>query len=194
MPTASPTSRPRPGRRGAAAGRRRFAFALFALGIIGTGLLAVPVLAGSAAYAVGEALRLADRPGARRPRGARFYTIIARATLVGVALNFTPLDPIKALFWSAVINGVVAVPIMAIMMRLVTNREVMGRFHAGKRLMVVGWGATRADGPDCGGADALLHHVTAAGAPAPPQRRRLRPGLGLPAGQAARGLVRPAAV
>ena len=87
-----------------------FAFAIFALGIVGTGLLALPVLAGSAAYAVGEALKwrvgLTQSPG----RAKGFYGVIAAATLVGAVLNFTPLDPIKALFWSAVINGVAAVP------------------------------------------------------------------------------------
>ena len=106
----------------------RFAFTIFALGIIGTGLLAVPVLAGSAAYAVGEALKwrvgLAQRPG----RARAFYGTIALATLVGATLNFTPLDPIKALFWSAVINGVAAVPIMVIIMLMASRKQVMGQF------------------------------------------------------------------
>jgi Mn2+/Fe2+ NRAMP family transporter len=88
------------------------------LGIIGTGLLALPVLAGSAAYAVGEALHwqvgLSQRPG----RAKAFYAAIAIATLIGAVLNFRPLDPIKALFWSAVINGVAAVPIMVMIMLL----------------------------------------------------------------------------
>ena len=118
------------------------AFALFALGIIGTGLLAIPVLAGSAAYAVADTFGWPSTLEARVPEARGFYIIILAATVIGFALGFTPLDPIKMLIWSAVLNGVVSVPIMAIMMRLVTNREVMGRFHAGKRLMVVGWGAT----------------------------------------------------
>src|ERR1700678_1956308 len=120
----------------------RFAFTIFALGIIGTGLLAVPVLAGSAAYAVGEALRwrvgLAQRPG----RARAFYGMIALATLVGAALNFTPLDPIKALFWSAVINGVAAVPIMIMIMHLSSRRAVMGQFALGRGLKTFGWLAT----------------------------------------------------
>ncbi len=98
------------------------AFLIFAIGIIGTGMLAVPVLAGSSAYAVGETFRwhvgLARRPG----RAKAFYAVIAVATLLGVLLNFSPIDPIKALFWSAVINGVVAVPVMVLMMMLASNR------------------------------------------------------------------------
>ena len=99
-----------------------FAFVVFACGIIGTGLLAVPVLAGSAAYALAEAMRLADR--ARPPAARRQGVLRARsrsATLIGVAINFVHIDPIKALFWSAVINGVVAVPLMVVMM-LMTMR------------------------------------------------------------------------
>jgi NRAMP (natural resistance-associated macrophage protein)-like metal ion transporter len=119
-----------------------FAFALFALGIIGTGLLAVPVLAGSAAYAVGEA-RKWPTGLARKPREARaFYTTIAIATGVGVAMNFTPIDPIKVLFWSAVINGVVAVPVMAVMMLMARQRRVMGRFAISLPLTAIGWLAT----------------------------------------------------
>jgi NRAMP (natural resistance-associated macrophage protein)-like metal ion transporter len=120
----------------------RFAFTVFALGIIGTGLLALPVLAGSAAYAVGEALHwrvgLAQRPG----RAKAFYGTIAVATLVGAAVNFTPLDPIKALFWSAVINGVVAVPIMVMIMLMACRRAVMGQFTLGPWLKGLGWTAT----------------------------------------------------
>jgi NRAMP (natural resistance-associated macrophage protein)-like metal ion transporter len=120
----------------------RFAFTIFALGIIGTGLLAVPVLAGSAAYAVGEALHW--RVGlAQRPRRARaFYGTIAAATLVGAVLNFTPLDPIKALFWSAVINGVAAVPIMVMIMLMASRQRVMGQFTLTRWLMALGWLAT----------------------------------------------------
>src|SRR6266446_2409727 len=119
-----------------------FAFALFALGIIGTGLLAVPVLAGSAAYAVGEA-RKWPTGLARKPREARaFYTTIAIATGVGVAMNFTPIDPIKALFWSAVINGVVAVPVMTVMMLMTSRRKIMGKFTIGGWLRVLGWLST----------------------------------------------------
>lgn len=119
-----------------------FAFLIFALGIIGTGLLALPVLAGSTAYAIGEALGW--HVGLTRiPRRAKaFYAIIALATLIGAILNFTPLDPIKALFWSAVINGVVAVPVMVAMMMLSSNRAVMGIFITPPILKSIGWGAT----------------------------------------------------
>jgi len=122
----------------------RFAFTIFALGIIGTGLLALPVLAGSAAYAVGEALHwrvgLAQRPG----RARHFYGAIAVATLVGATLNFTPLDPIKALFWSAVINGVAAVPIMVMIMLMASRSKVMGQFTLRPWLKALGWLATAA--------------------------------------------------
>jgi NRAMP (natural resistance-associated macrophage protein)-like metal ion transporter len=119
-----------------------FAFAIFAAGIIGTGLLAIPVLAGSAAYAVGEALALPTGL-ARLPRKAKaFYATIAIATLLGVGINFSPLDPIKALFWSAVINGVVAVPVMAIIMAMAVQPKVMGQFILPLPLRVVGWLAT----------------------------------------------------
>jgi Mn2+/Fe2+ NRAMP family transporter len=121
-----------------------FASKIFALGILGTGLLAVPVLAGSAGYALGEALKwpvgLARKPG----RAVGFYATIALATLVGAALNFMPISPIKALFWSAVINGVVAVPVMVIMMLMVRNAKIMGNFPVKGALAYVGWTATAA--------------------------------------------------
>jgi Mn2+/Fe2+ NRAMP family transporter len=119
-----------------------FAFAVFALGIIGTGLLALPVLAGSSAYALGETFGW--HVGlARRPRRAKaFYGAIAVATGLGVLLNFSPIDPIKALFWSAVINGVVAVPVMALMMHLSSHRAAMGDFKLHIGLKVAGWLAT----------------------------------------------------
>ena len=99
-----------------------FAFFIFVLGIIGTGLLALPVLAGSSAYAVGETFGWHVRL-ARKPRRAKaFYGTVAVATLIGLGLNFSPIDPIKALFWSAVINGVVAVPVMVLMMHLSSHR------------------------------------------------------------------------
>ncbi len=117
----------------------RFAFTIFALGIIGTGMLALPVLAGSAAYAVGETLHwhvgLAQRP----VRARAFYGTIAVATCIGAALNFTALDPIKALFWSAVINGVAAVPIMVMIMLIASRRQVMGQFKLTPLLSTLGW-------------------------------------------------------
>ncbi len=119
-----------------------FAFALFALGIIGTGMLAVPVLAGSAAYAVAEALQWPSGL-ARLPMEAKaFYGTIAVSTLIGVVLNLLPIDPIRALFWAAVLNGVAAVPIMAITMLLARQRRVMGAFILPWALTGAGWLAT----------------------------------------------------
>jgi NRAMP (natural resistance-associated macrophage protein)-like metal ion transporter len=117
----------------------RFAATIFTLGILGTGLLAVPVLAGSAAYAIGEARRWPTGLG-RRPKEAQaFYATLVVATLVGMAMNFMPIDPIAALFWSAVINGVVAVPVMAVMMLIVMRRDIMGAFVVGGTLRMLGW-------------------------------------------------------
>jgi NRAMP (natural resistance-associated macrophage protein)-like metal ion transporter len=116
-----------------------FTFALFAVGIIGIGLLAVPVLAGSGAYAIGEALRWTTGLD-RKPLDAKaFYGTIAVSTLVGIGINFVGLDPIKALFWSAVINGVVAVPLMTIIMLMATRQDVMGRFVLPRTLCAMGW-------------------------------------------------------
>lgn len=119
-----------------------FAFAIFAMGIIGTGLLCVPVLAGSAAYALGETHRW--RTGLdRRPMQAReFYAAIALATLLGATINFSPINPIQALYWSAVINGVVAVPVMAVMMTMTADPKVMGKFTIRGPLRIIGWLAT----------------------------------------------------
>lgn len=121
-----------------------FSFLLFSLGIIGTGMLAVPVLAGATAYAVAESFGW--RQGLDRTlfEARKFYAIIAFATLGGLLLDFTPIDPIKALFWSAVINGVIAVPIMIVMMLIATRVEVMGRFVIKRRLKFLGWLAVAA--------------------------------------------------
>jgi NRAMP (natural resistance-associated macrophage protein)-like metal ion transporter len=122
----------------------RFAFTIFALGIIGTGLLALPVLAGSAAFALGEALQWPVGL-ARRPLKAKaFYGTIAAATIIGALLNFSSLDPVKALFWSAVLNGVVAVPVMVMTLLMAVRRDVMGQFTIGPVLKVLGWVATAA--------------------------------------------------
>jgi len=119
-----------------------FAFAIFSLGIIGTGLLAVPVLAGSAAYALGEA-RKWPVGLARQPLAARaFYATIVIATLAGVAISLSPVDPIKALFWSAVINGVVAVPVMVMMMLITSNPKIMRKFVIKGARRTIGWLAT----------------------------------------------------
>jgi NRAMP (natural resistance-associated macrophage protein)-like metal ion transporter len=119
-----------------------FAFGLFALGIVGTGLLAVPVLAGSAAYALAEALQWPSGL-ARKPKAAKaFYGTIALATGFGVIFNLLPVDPIKALFWSAVLNGVVAVPIMVMTMIMAGQRRVMGSIVLPRSLAAMGWIAT----------------------------------------------------
>jgi NRAMP (natural resistance-associated macrophage protein)-like metal ion transporter len=116
-----------------------YAFLLFSLGIIGTGLLAVPVLAGSAAYAVGEVRGW--RTGLeRRPNQAKgFYGIIGIAILLGVAVDLSPLDPIKALFWSAVVNGIITVPILVAVMIVASRRQQMGKFVATTSQRVIGW-------------------------------------------------------
>jgi len=120
----------------------RFAFLLFSLGIIGTGLLAVPVLAGSSAFALAESFRWRHGLDLTPLRGIRFYGVIAVSTMVGVGLGFTRIDPIKALYWSAVINGIISVPIMFVMMRMVANPKIMGKFVVGQRLGILGWLAT----------------------------------------------------
>jgi Mn2+/Fe2+ NRAMP family transporter len=119
-----------------------FAFLLFAVGILGTGLLGVPVLAGSGAYALGEAMGWQTGLG-RRPRDARgFYATLAISVLAGLLIQYSPLNPMKALFYSAVINGVVAVPLMVVVILLASRKSVMGRFTAGRPLLIMGWVAT----------------------------------------------------
>ena len=117
-----------------------FAFALFAGGIIATGLLAVPVLASSSAYAVAEAFAWPDGLERRWFEAKHFYAVIVLATVIGTGLDFTPIDPMKALYWSAVINGVVAVPIMVGLMLLASKQEVMGSFTSGRKTRWFGWG------------------------------------------------------
>ena len=118
------------------------AFLLFSLGIIGTGLLAVPVLAGSSAYAAGEVFGwttgLERKPGEARG----FYALICAAIVLGIAVDLSPLDPIKALFWSAVVNGVIVVPIMIALMIVGSNKKQMGKFTATSGQRIFGWGAT----------------------------------------------------
>jgi NRAMP (natural resistance-associated macrophage protein)-like metal ion transporter len=119
-----------------------FAFALFTLGIVGTGLLSVPVLAGSAAYALGEARRWPVGLS-REPLQARaFYATIAAATLLGAALNIASVSPMKALVWAAVINGIVASPVMALLVLISANSKVMGRFTVSTWGLSLGWLAT----------------------------------------------------
>jgi Mn2+/Fe2+ NRAMP family transporter len=119
-----------------------FAFMLFAIGILGVGLLGVPVLAGSGGYALSEAMEWRTGLG-RRPRDAPgFYGVIAISVLAGLVIQYLPINPMKALFWSAVINGVVAVPLMAVVILLASSRSVMGEFTASRPLVVLGWIAT----------------------------------------------------
>ncbi|MFY9760049.1 MAG: divalent metal cation transporter [Xanthobacteraceae bacterium] len=118
------------------------AFFLFALGIVGTGLLAVPVLAGSAGYAVAECFGWEGSLELPARGAPGFYLTVAAATLAGLGAALTPLDPIRMLFWSAVVNGVVAVPLMGAMMIVVASYKIMGKFAASRALMIGGWGAT----------------------------------------------------
>lgn len=119
-----------------------FAFLLFALGVIGTGMLAVPVLAGSAAYAVADVFEWRSGLDHTAAEARGFYGVLVAATLIGTAIDFTPLDPIKALLWSAVVNGVVAVPIMVVMMLIGSHRGILGAHTLTLRHRVMGWIAT----------------------------------------------------
>jgi len=119
-----------------------FAFLLFSAGIVGAGLLAVPILAGSAGYAVAEACGWKIGLGRKIMQARGFYLIITIATLLGVALNFTAVDPIKALFWSAVVNGVISVPVMVVIMLMSARGDIMGRFVVGHWFRFFGWFAT----------------------------------------------------
>lgn len=118
------------------------AFALFAAGIIGTGLLAVPILAGSAAYAVAETFRWPTGLGLSLAEARGFYSILMVATALGALIDLSGIDSLKALVWAAIVNGVVSVPIMAIMMVLVADRRTMDTFVASRRLKRLGWLAT----------------------------------------------------
>ena len=119
-----------------------FAFLLFTVGILGTGLLAIPVLAGSAAYAVGEALHWPCSLERQAKHAKGFYSVLSLAILIGLALNFFQVNPIKALFWTAVINGVASGPIMIMVMLMATSRRVMGELTIARRPRVLGWLAT----------------------------------------------------
>jgi NRAMP (natural resistance-associated macrophage protein)-like metal ion transporter len=118
------------------------AFSLFALGIIGTGLLAVPVLAGSAAYAVAETFHWPASLETRPRRAIKFYSALGVAIIAGVILNLLAIDPIRALYWSAVVNGIVAVPLMIILMSMAANQAVVGQFTLPVYLRITGWIAT----------------------------------------------------
>jgi NRAMP (natural resistance-associated macrophage protein)-like metal ion transporter len=118
------------------------AFSLFAAGIIGTGLLAVPVLAGSVAYGIAEIFSFPASLDAKPWEARFFYAVIVAATFAGASFDLLGINPIKALYWSAVVNGVLAVPLMALMMLIVRNPRAMGRLTAGPKLSIVGWIAT----------------------------------------------------
>ena len=120
----------------------RLTFVIFAAGIIGTGLLAVPVLAGSSAYAVSETFRWIEGLDWRPLQAKAFYATIAVSTIAGVGLNFSSLDPVKALYWSAVVNGVLAAPVMAVLMLIAGNGRIMGRLTLSRPMMAFGWAAT----------------------------------------------------
>jgi Mn2+/Fe2+ NRAMP family transporter len=119
-----------------------FAFTIFAVGILGVGLVGVPVLAGSGAYALAEAMGWAY--GLERPlaEAREFYAVIAVSVFAGLAIQYSPIGPMRALFWSAVINGIVAVPLMAVVIVLASKRSVMGSLRAGWFLVALGWTAT----------------------------------------------------
>jgi len=119
-----------------------FASLLFSAGIIGTGLLALPVLAGSAAYALGEAFRWPVGLGREATKAKGFYAVLGSATLIGLLLNFVGINPIRALVWSAIINGITAAPVMCFLMLMASARKVMGKFTLPAYLKIFGWGAT----------------------------------------------------
>jgi Mn2+/Fe2+ NRAMP family transporter len=119
-----------------------FAYILFALGILGVGLIGVPVLAGSGAYALAEAVGWKEGLELRATDARGFYGVIAVSVLAGLVIQYSPISPMKALFWSAVINGVVAVPLMVVIILLATKKSVMGAYPATRTLVVLGWIAT----------------------------------------------------
>jgi NRAMP (natural resistance-associated macrophage protein)-like metal ion transporter len=117
----------------------RFAFALFVCGIVGTGLLAVPALAASAAYGIGEAMRWKVSLESPPAKAMRFYGVITVATGTGIVLNFFEIDPVRALFWAAVLNGLVSAPLMLVIMGMASSRAVMGKFVIPAHLKWLGW-------------------------------------------------------
>jgi Mn2+/Fe2+ NRAMP family transporter len=119
-----------------------FAFLLFAIGILGVGLIGVPVLAGSAAYALAEAMSWKSGLERKAQDARGFYAVIAISVLAGLFIQYSPISPMKALFWSAVINGIVAVPLMAIIILIASNTSAMGRFTSSRVIVALGWVAT----------------------------------------------------
>ncbi len=119
-----------------------FAFLMFSAGIIGTGLLAIPVLAGSSAYATAGAFHWDNSLEYTPSKAKAFYSVIAISTVIGVVLSLSAIDPIKALYWSAVINGVISVPVMVVMMLMAVKPEIMGQFVIKTKWKILGWLAT----------------------------------------------------
>lgn len=120
----------------------KFAFALFSMGIVGTGMLAVPVLAGATAFTVAGTMRAAYGLEHKPADAKWFYGVLVGSMLVGALLNLTPIDPIKALFWSAVVNGICAVPMMVAIMIIANRPKTMGKHGIGRGLKILGWIAT----------------------------------------------------
>jgi Mn2+/Fe2+ NRAMP family transporter len=116
-----------------------FAFLLFSLGLLGVGLIGVPVLAGSGAYAFAEAMGWKEGLEGKVASERGFYAVIVISVVLGMMIQYSPINPMKALFWSAVINGVVAVPLMAVIILLSSKKSVMGEFTASRSLVVLGW-------------------------------------------------------
>jgi Mn2+/Fe2+ NRAMP family transporter len=116
-----------------------FAFILFALGILGVGLIGVPVLAGSAGYALAEAMGWKSGLERKATNARGIYGVIAVSVLAGLFIQYSPISPMKALFWSAVINGVVAVPLMVVIILLASRKSVMGAFTASRSIVILGW-------------------------------------------------------
>ena len=116
-----------------------FAFLLFSIGILGVGLLGVPVLAGSGAYALAETMGWSSGLGRKTGEARGFYTVIGVSVVAALVLQYSPIDPMRGLFWSAVINGVVAVPLMSVIILLVSKKSVMGDFTASRSLVILGW-------------------------------------------------------
>ena len=116
-----------------------FAFILFALGILGVGLIGVPVLAGSGAYALCEAMGWKWGLERKATDARGFYGVIAASVLIGLVIQYSPINPMRALFWSAVINGIVAVPLLAVITIVVSKKSVMGAYTASRPIIVLGW-------------------------------------------------------
>jgi Mn2+/Fe2+ NRAMP family transporter len=116
-----------------------FAYLLFAVGMIGTGMLAIPVLAGSSAYVAAEILHFRTGLNEKPRRAARFYAVLVGGMVIGIVMNMAGIDPIKALFWSAVLNGVAAVPLVYAVIHLATSKKVMGEWTSSRLATIWGW-------------------------------------------------------